>query len=198
MFCFLRTRLSTILLGLLFLPGGLVASVFTVVNTDSSGTGSLAQAVDDANSVPGPNQIVFAIPGPGVHKIDLSNTVISLGFSITIDGYTQPGASPNTLSLGDNAVILIQLDGGGSAVSASGRLGIYGNNCVVRGLSFTGFSGPTPDYAAISISNIFPEYGHDNRIEGNFIGLAPDGVTLGGNDFGIYTGGGHRQRDWRH
>ncbi len=184
------TMLCSILLGLL-LPAELIAGIFTVVNSDSSGLGSLAQAVEDANANQDEShQIVFAIPGPGVHTIDLSNTVIPLGFSITIDGYTQPGASPNTLSLGDNAVILIQLDGGGSTTTPSGRLGISGNDCVVRGLSFTGFTGPTQDYAAITISNIFPEDGHDNLIEGNFIGLAPDGVTLRGNSFGISTGAG--------
>jgi len=178
---------------LFFLPGGLVADVFTVLNSDSSGPGSLAQAVHDANSVPGPNQIVFAIPGPGVHTIDLSSTGLALGQSITIDGYTQPGASPNTLSVGDNAVILIQLDGGGPFFSNSGGLGIYGGNCIVRGLSITGFSGPTADYAAISIGSAIPEGGSQNRIEGNFIGLEPDGVTLNGNDYGIYfdSGGGN-------
>ena len=189
---FLRARLCAVFtLGLFFLPGVLGAGVFTVVNTNSSGPGSLAQAAEDANASPDElRQIVFAIPGPGVHTIDLSNAVIPLGFSITVDGYTQPGASPNTLSLGDNAVILIQLDGGGSPTTPSGRLGISGNDCVVRGLSFTGFSGPTFDYAAITISNIFPEYGRDNLIEGNFIGLAPDGITLRGNSYGINTGGG--------
>ncbi len=29
----------------------------------------------------------------------------------TVDGYTQPGASPNTLPNGDNAVILIRIEG---------------------------------------------------------------------------------------
>ena len=184
------TLLCAILL-VLIVPTQLVAGIFTVVNNNSSGPGSLAQAVEDANARQGESsQIVFAMPGSGVHKIDLSNTVITLGSSITIDGYTQPGASPNTLSMGDNAVILIQLDGGGSAVTASGWLGIDGNDCVVRGLSFTGFSGPGPGHAAISFTSIYPEDNRRNRIEGNFIGLAPDGVTIRGNVYGIYTRGG--------
>jgi hypothetical protein len=123
-----------------------------------------------------------------VHKIDLSQTVISVGHSITIDGYTQPGASPNNLSVGDNAVILIQFDGGGPAVSASGQLSIFGDDCVIRGLSFTGFQAPTNNfhYAAIYFYNAFPEGIRRVRVEGNFIGLEPDGVTLRGNDFGIF------------
>ena len=178
-------------LWLFFFPAALCGAVFTVLNTNSSGPGSLAQAADDANSVPGPNQIVFAIPGSGVHTIDLSNAGIVLGYSITIDGYTQPGASPNTLSVGDNAVILIQLDGGGPLGQGFDGLHIDGDDCVVRGLSFTGFSGPASYDAAISLGYNFgiPEGGsHRNRIEGNFIGLAPDGVTLGGNNYGISFG----------
>src|ERR1043166_7582959 len=186
-----RTWIRSACLALCFFPGFLTAAVFTVTNTNSSGPGSLAQAAEDANASPdAQDQIAFNIPGSGAHRIDLSQTSIFIGFGITIDGYTQPGASPNTLSMGDNAVILIQLDGGGPAVSVSGRLRIYGNECVVRGLSFTGFSGPNPEYAAISIGSNIPEAGHQNRIEGNFIGVAADGVTLGGNDFGIFTGWG--------
>ena len=173
--------------GLIFLPRLLVADIFTVTNTDSSGPGSLAQAAEDANASPDEqDQIAFAIPGPGVHTIDLSQAGIALGTSVTIDGYTQPGASPNTLSVGDNAVILIQLDGGGPFFTQSNGIGIYGSHCVIRGLSFTGFSGPEAFKAAISIGGGVPGTGSDNRIEGNFIGLAPDGVTLNGNDYGIF------------
>lgn len=179
------------ILCLFFVPLVLRGAVFTVLNTDSSGPGSLAQAVTDANLLPGPHQIVFAIPGPGVHTIDLSDKGIAVGFSITIDGYTQPGATPNTLSVGNNAVILIQLDGGGPFATSSGGLGMYGNDSVVRGLSFTGFSGVNASTSAISIGSFIPEYGAGNRVEGNFIGLAPDGVTLSGNDYGVYFFGGN-------
>ena len=161
---------------------GISAAVFTVINSNSTGPGSLAQAVEDANGNDArPHQILFAIPGTGVHKIDLRDTPILIGDSITIDGYTQPGAGPNTLAVGDNAVILIQLDGGGPFVTESGGLGIYGRNSVVRGLSFTGFWG-----AAITIGTFGGLGGSENRVEGNFIGLAPDGVTLSGNGYGIY------------
>jgi hypothetical protein len=179
--------------GLLFLPVIVAADVFTVVNSNSTGPGSLLQAVEDANahSAEGPQTVAFNIPSPGVHIIDLNKKGIAVGSFITIDGYTQPGASPNTLDVGDNAVILIQLDGGGPFAKGSGAVGMYGNNSVVRGLSFTGFSGPNADYAAISIGSFIPENGLLNRVEGNFIGLAPDGVTLNGNDYGIYFFGGN-------
>ena len=178
--------------GLLCVPAALPAETFTVVNSNSSGPGSLAQAVADANTHwDGLKTVAFAIPGPGVHKIDLTNTTVDVLVPfITIDGYTQPGASPNTLSVGDNAVILIQLDGGGLGVTSQGYLALYENDCIIRGLAFTGFHGPSFHYAAINFASIFPELNRRITIEGNFIGIEPDGVTLRGNDYGIYTGGG--------
>jgi hypothetical protein len=166
------------LLALFFAPLALFGGVFTVTTTNPTGPGSLAQAVADANKVSGPSLITFAIPGPGVHKIDLSNTPLQVASQITIDGYTQPGASPNTLDLGDNAVILIQLDGGGPAILGGG-LGFVGDEDVIRGLSLTGFGG------ALSFGNAFEIFGKPSRVEGNFIGLSPDGITVNGNYYGI-------------
>ncbi len=187
-----RTWIRAAFLALCFSPTLLVGAVFTVTNTNSSGPGSLAQAAEDASASPDEqDQIAFNIPGPGVHTIDLSKGGLYLGFGVTIDGYTQPGASANTLQVGNNAVILIQLDGGGPFATESVGLSTTGNDCVIRGLSLTGFSGPTAGSAAIFIQSFIPEYGSNNRIEGNFIGVAPDGVTLGGNDYGIYLGPGN-------
>ncbi len=39
------------------------ANTYTVSNTDNSGTGSLKQAITDANNNPGLDTIQFAIPG---------------------------------------------------------------------------------------------------------------------------------------
>ena len=192
--CNPRSWIRAAFLTLCFFPGILAGDTFTVTNNASSGPGSLAQAVGDANAHwEGHKTVAFAIPGPGVHKIDLSNTTIAILVPlVTIDGYTQPGASPNTLSVGDNAVILIQLDGGGPGVISQGQLAIYQNACIIRGLSFTGFHGPNiinpnPAYAAIRFASHFSEENRGTQIEGNFIGLEPDGVTLRGNDFGIET-----------
>src|SRR5207248_6622024 len=72
-----------------------VPFVFTVTNTNDSGTGSLRQAITDANVAGG--TITFNIPGGGVHTISpLSAPLPNIAQSITIDGYTQPGSSPNT------------------------------------------------------------------------------------------------------
>ena len=41
-------------------------ATYTVTNTDNSGAGSLRQAITSANTNPGPDTIIFSIPGCGV------------------------------------------------------------------------------------------------------------------------------------
>src|SRR5438067_414181 len=118
-----------------------------------------------------------------------------------IDGYSQPGAKPNTLSVGDNAVILIQIDGSDSKVPLTG-LGLSGitsprgqyfpAHYTIKGLSLTGFTAQAPLPAgycgpdkvqhsyAIQVGTVYSAF-----IVGNFIGVLPDGETLAANDRGI-------------
>jgi hypothetical protein len=170
------------------------ADTYTVTNTNTSGPGSLFQAILDSNSRTGQDTIAFNIPGSGVQRIDLSESFTpEITDSIIIDGYTQPGAHANSLSLGNNAVILIQLDGG--SVKRNGRgLVISGSNCLVRGLSITGFQwDPSSDPFFFRVLGGFGIHllsaGSGNVIEGNFIGLKPDGVTPTANHVGIRVEG---------
>ncbi|MFN2475801.1 MAG: hypothetical protein ABR526_05590 [Chthoniobacterales bacterium] len=166
------------------------ATTYTVTNTNSSGLGSLAQAILDANALSGQvDTIAFNIPGSGTHVIDLSKTPLpEVADPVLIDGYTQPGAHPNTLSVGDDAVILVQLDGG-SAASGNNGLSINAPSCVIRGLAITGFLAgpqtdnllPPPGGAAIQLKR----GGTESVVQGNFIGLKPDGLTPGANDIGV-------------
>ena len=108
-------RLASLVLAtiaLMFILSGVAqASTFVVTNTNSSGAGTLAQAILDANGSAGPDVITFNIPGSGVHTISPTNQLPPLTDPVTIDRYTQPGASPNSLALGSNAVLLIELSG---------------------------------------------------------------------------------------
>jgi len=187
-----RKRSSRLALALVFLicATAAFADTYTVTNSNASGPGSLGQAILDANGHSGPDTIVFNIPGAGVHLIDLSTTLLpTVTDTVVIDGYTQPGAAPNSLSVGDNAVILIQLDGG-LVASANGRNGLYiaAPNCVVRGLSITGFLQQPPNDLTPPLSGCAIELkgpGTGNSIEGNFIGLTPDGLTARRNSKGV-------------
>jgi hypothetical protein len=175
--------------------GATRADTYVVTNTNPDGPGSLAQAILDSNGRTGQDTIVFNIPGSGLHRIQGFRPAIT--DSLVIDGYTQPGSHPNTLSVGNDAVILIQLDGGNTAGTWGLILsGANAANCLIRGLAFTGFlSGPSPNGSflprlygyGIKISS---DTGAGNVIQGNLIGLNPDGITPGKNEEGVRIEGG--------
>ena len=95
---------------------------------------------------------------------------------MTIDGYTQPGASanPNTFGQGDNAVILIDING--SSVSNSDGLDVEAGNSVIEGLAINQFSNDA----------IHLESAGGDVVEGNFLGTDPTGENSEGNNVGVY------------
>src|SRR5207244_5218799 len=127
-------------------------ALFTVTTTADNGSnaspspGSLREAIINANNSGG-GTINFQIPASDpncnatTHVCTITPVTRSLPditASVTIDGYTQPGASPNTLTTGDNAVLLIELNGNGT--SGLSGLNITAANCTVRGLVINGFN----------------------------------------------------------
>ena len=167
------------------------AAPFIVTNTNATGPGSLGQAIVKANAQPGADRIHFNIPGPGVHKINVGQTALpEVTDTVMIDGYTEPGASPNTLTVGNDAVILIQIDGGNDAELKRDGIVLMAPGCVIRGLSITGFVGttqkPCEPCAPVLVG------GHAIRLKrvnttvaGNFIGVLPNGNTMRGNTKGV-------------
>ena len=95
--------------------------------------------------------------------------------TVSIDGYTQVGASPNTNppGFGKNSVLMIELDGS-DAGDASGLI-IAGANCTVKGLVINRFQG-----AGIRIDG-FGASG--NMVQGNLIGTDVTGSADLGNAF---------------
>ena len=75
-----------------WLEDRLAPATFTVRNTFDVGPDSLRQAILDANANQALDNIVFAIPGDGVHTIFLADQMI-ITDPVIIDGYTQQGAS---------------------------------------------------------------------------------------------------------
>ena len=78
----------------------------TAANTNAAPSG------DTTPGDPGLDTIAFDIPGAGVRTIHLTSALPTITDPVVIDGYTQPGSSPNTLPDGDNAVLLIELNRG--------------------------------------------------------------------------------------
>lgn len=141
-----------------------------VTNTEYFGTGPgrLRDAVTTANATPGVDIIVFDIPGPGPHAVQWSAGSIGLTDVVVIDGFTQPGASPNTNPIDQpcNAVLQISLASGFS---------VSGGNTLIRGLAIA--DGNHQNVGLHTLGN--------NRVEGCFIGTDVTGTSAIAN---IYSG----------
>lgn len=154
------------------------AETFTVTTTNPLGSDSLSEAIVSANAHPGPDTIAFNIPGSGVHTITTGDMNLpEVTDPVTIDGYTQPGASANTLTVGNDAAILVRIDGtqvGSSPLLPSNGLTVSAGDSTIRGLAVTGFS-----------AGIFITEAGNNTIVGNFIGFSSDELLYGGNANGV-------------
>ena len=148
-------------------------STFTVTNVADFGAGSLRQAIMQANGSGAPSTITFDIPGTGPQVISPESALPRITTPVTIDGYTQPGASPNTSMTGDNAVPLIVIDGAGVSNLSVG-LQINGDNSTVEGLVIQNFNG-----AGVALM------GANDTLAGDFIGTDPRGLTAQPNALGI-------------
>lgn len=173
----------------LLVPAFAQAATFTVDTTsDASLAGcddgvvadcSLRGAIMRANAASDADTIVFDIPpsDPGyvaetahwrIVRADSSFPIVSN--PLTIDGYTQPGAAPNTLAPdegGSNAVLKIELNG-----ANTWSYGLHGYHMTVRGLAINSFRGGNVYLYSAS---------GGNRIEGCFIGTGITGMSAPGD-----------------
>src|SRR5205814_10319166 len=104
--------------------------------------------------------------------ITLASQLPTITGPVVIDGCSQPGASTNTLATGNNAELLIELDGSSAGAGADGLV-LSGSHITIRGLVINRFSGN-----GILIGGAGDT---DNFIEGNFIGTDPTGTLSQGN-----------------
>ncbi len=116
--------------------------------------------------------IAFNIPGTGV--LSISPTALpNITDAVIIDGYSQPGAVPNTQAVGSNAVLRIELNG--SLAGLTSGLKLLAGNTVVRGLVINRFQ-----QHGISVQSA------DNIIHGNYLGTDATGtVALANLDSGV-------------
>ena len=144
--------------------------IIEVTNLNDSGDGSLRAAIEKANEDRNTEIINFNIPGNGPFTIQpLTTGLPSIRYPVIIDGYSQPGASEA------NSTMLIELDGKKAGIGSNG-LTINANQCTVKGLVITGFSGNGVQLSGTRTNRT------GNRISANSIynngGL---GIDLGGN-----------------
>ncbi len=136
---------------------------FVVTNANNHGTGSLREAITNANSSPGTDKIVFNIPGPGVKTINLLTSLPDITETVIIDATTQPGYAGSPLIELNGALV----DGSGITITAGGS--------TVRGLAIGGFN----DWG-IALRNC-----DNNIIQANYIGIDATGTLARKNFAGI-------------
>ncbi len=127
---------------------------------------TLREVLTEAAANPGTETIAFAIPGAGPHTINLASP-LEIATGVTIDGYTQPGAQPNTNPVGQglNTVLKIAINGGIDIRSA----------VTFKGLALSG---------GIDVHQT-------NAIfHGNFIGTDVSGTTAASSSITLISGGG--------
>jgi hypothetical protein len=129
---------------------------------------TLSAAISNANLDSGLKVINFNIPGSGVHTIKPSKELSVPGGTL-INGYSQPGSSPNTLLQGSNAVLKIELDGSAAqpvnGAEANG-LRTFTGDSVIRGLAINNYKN----------NGILINGGQNSKVEGNFIGTDASGA----------------------
>jgi hypothetical protein len=144
------------------------AATFNVTSTNDSGSGSLRQAILDANAAGGADIIAFNITGSGVHTIAPATALPAITSPVTINGYTQSGASANThdTTQGLDTVLKIEIDG--SAIgNGSICLDVAAADTTIKGLVIHGCE--TGIRLQTAAANAV--------IEGNFLGTDPAGTT---------------------
>jgi hypothetical protein len=143
---------------------------------------TLQAAIQESNAHTGPDTIVFNIPGSGVQTIQLTQKLPTLNDATggtTIDGYTQPGAAPNTDALVDNAVINVQIKGNGGSNFDGFVITSAGNT--IRGLALYDLKRPFWLYGSGATNN---------HITGSFVGTNAAG-TFGTAELALTAHGFH-------
>lgn len=180
--------------GIEVLESRIAPATFFVSNANDSGTGSLRQAILDANSTQnsgGEDLISFANIPTGTFVIQPTTELPAITESVIIDGYTAPGTSQNTTSIGTNATLRVVLSGSllnsGSGLILGDAFGdpYATGGSTVRGLVINDFHPGINDSGnGILIQS------SGNKVEGNFLGTTTGGdAGLGNSSSGVSVGG---------
>lgn len=158
------------------------AAIYIVSNTNDAGPGSLRQAISDANTNAGADQIQFNIPtidpnynaGNGTFEITpLTELPMISGAGTSIDGNTQANNQGDTNPFGPEVILF-------GSNSLSYGLRVVSSNVQIIGLCIGGFDYGIQFYTAMT---------NNALVEGNFIGVTADGQSAFSNNTGIALAG---------
>ncbi|HVS31410.1 MAG TPA: BACON domain-containing protein [Thermoanaerobaculia bacterium] len=168
-----------LLVAIVLFPSLLAAAAFEVTTTADGGSGSLRQAILDANGNPGPDLILFNIPGSGVQTITVLSALPTITDPVEINGYSQPGSAPNSQLVGNDATLLIEVNGNGGAYHG---FVVTAGVSMISGLAINRFGD-----AGFAANAIILRDGGDNFITGNFIGTDATGtIDLNNRGGGVF------------
>jgi len=142
-------------------------NTYSVTTTNDSGTGSLRQAILDANTNPGANTITFGLTGTPPFTINLASMLPAVTNALTIDGTKQSGYS--------NAPV-VELNGAGAGTNAVGlQLNPGSSPSTILGLAINRFGAE-----GILLNSA------SNTVQGNYIGTDLTGKIVRANtNYGI-------------
>ena len=175
---------TSIVIAALFAAAAAGATTYTVTTTADSGAGSLRQAITDANGNGGADVINFNIVGAGVHTITPATPLPPITDAVTIDGYSQPGASANSNApdQGSNAVLLIEINGQNLMGFGGQALDVTATGVAIRGLVIN----RCQNSAIRALAG-----GNGTIIAGNFLGTDASGSSRpGAQNQGVELNGG--------
>ncbi len=176
-----------LLAGLLIGTAGLRASSeILVLTTADAGPGSLRAAIQEANARPGRDRIRFQLPADA-GAIKLTNALPAIADAVLIDGWSQPGATRNTLAAGTDAVVKVAIDGSAVPPGADGLV-VRGLDSEVRGVAVYGFRA---NAAGGGGAGLVVDAVYGVRVRGCRIGVRPDGRAAP-NATGLWLRGGLR------
>jgi hypothetical protein len=118
--------------------------------------------------------INFNIAGAGVQTLSLGSSLPTIVKPVTVNGYTQAGASANTQANADNAVILVELNGTGAGTAVNGlTLGAGSGGSTIEGLAINRFQADASLNGGVGIL----VQSNGNTIVGDFVGVNPAGTA---------------------
>ena len=146
---------------------GAAYSVVVTNDYDDNTTGTFRAVIRQANTVPGAQTISFNIPGAGPHVITVVNQNLpAITDALTIDGFTQPGAVPNSnpVESPSNAQMKIVI---ANFLQTSGL--VFQAPATLRGVVVNGFNDTCVDVQSPGVI-----------IKGCYIGTDANGLLAGG------------------
>ncbi len=135
---------------------------------------SLREAINAADSNPGPDTINFDIGTGAVQTILVATDLPDITDPVTINGYSEPGSHENTDAVADNAVLHVVLSRSASPGTGVG-LRILASDTSVRGLAINNF------LDAIEVGGRGDVRPKNVTIAGNFLGTDATGTLAVGN-----------------